>query len=1111
MQVRRRARMATGLVAVAGLVIAGTVAATPSQAGSKADPGRFRLADTQPDQKGKTITAALEAAKKSKGADGRAHLVVRLKDQPLSSYTGGVAGLKATSPRVTGAKRVDVDSAASEDYLSYLGRRMNAFEQRVKTRAPGARFGTRLKTVVGGIAVSVPLDQVAALAADPQVAAVYADTLNQPVAADRSPGFIGAPSAWAKAGGVGKAGEKVIVGVLDSGVWPEHPSFSDPDPAGKAYPAPRPRLDGQPRDCDFSSGANPGAAFTCNNKLIGAYLFMDTYEAATGYAPGETTSVRDDDGHGTHTATTAAGNADVPASVFGVNRGTVSGIAPRAQVIAYRVCGTAGCYGSDSAAAVQQAIVDDVDVINFSISGGSNPYGDVVSLAFLDAYTAGIFVAASAGNSGPDADTTDHREPWVTTVAASTLDRSFVGSTRLTSSDGATRTVTGATISESLTTAAPVVNAATAGDEFCVDDTADDAFAGQVVICRRGAGIGRVQKGVNVLARGAVGMILDNGAETDLETDNHALPAIHLATADGASVRSFVAAHPDVTATITSGSPTSSQGDIMASFSSRGGPGQSLGISKPDVTAPGVQILAGNTPLAVPGGQLFQAIAGTSMSGPHVAGAGAMMVALHPNWTPGQIKSALMTTAVTSTVKEDGVTPSDAFDDGSGRIDLRRSPDPLFTIDETAANYVALKSELFKANYPSLYVPALAGQLTVQRTLKSVSSRTQYYAATVKADKGLKVWVSSPVFSLRPGASRTLSITVDGRDIPLGETRFATVTFWSGLTKVTFPVTVVRKQGPVAIEKTCAPDPVRRGASTTCTVSLTNNSTEDATVTVRGKVPYQLSVNAGSVVDGTKSGNTVTATRTIPGKQAPDISVADVPLGSPAGYLPLSAFGITPIAGVGDETITNFNVPEFTVAGITYSRIGVVSNGYVVLGGGTGADVQFVNTDLPDAGPPNNIVAPFWTDLNPAAGGAIRVGTLTDGVNDWIIVDYDAVKEYSGVKANSFQVWIRTGTTEDLTMTYGELQGDGDGGFLTVGAENPDGTKGQAVYLDGEGTLPTSATELVVTGTPGVTSSATVTYTAKGVWTGSYVNYAEATSPVFDGVAIARFAGKVIR
>lgn len=1094
-----------GLTAAAGLVVTGTLVAAPTQAGSK-DTRGLRLAAKQPVQKGNTITAALEAAKKAKGADGRAHVVVQLKDEPLATYTGGIAGLAATSPKVTGAKQLDTGSARSKDYLSYLGRRMTSFEQRVASKAPGARFGTRLKTVVGAVAVSIPVEQLTALANDPQVEAIYPDKLLKPDAADRSPGFIGAPSAWAKAGGVGNAGEHVVVGVLDSGVWPEHPSFSDPDPAGKPYPAP---ANGSLK-CQFGSAVPGDDAFACNNKLIGAYRFMAAYDAVQGLTPEEFPSARDDDGHGTHTATTAAGNAGVPASIFGVDRGTVSGIAPRAQVIAYKVCGLEGCFSSDSAAAIQQAIIDGVDVLNFSISGGSNPYGDVVSLAFLDAYNAGIFVAASAGNSGPAPDTTDHREPWVTTVAASTLDRSFVGSTTLTSTDGSTLTVQGATITSPLTSGAPVVNAADSGDELCARDTPDNAFAGKVVICLRG-GPGRVAKGANVQARGAVGMILYNGAQTDQETDNHFLPAIHLTNADGTSVVSFAAGHPGVTATIASGVATASQGDVMASFSSRGGAGQSLGVSKPDVTAPGVQILAGNTPVQAPGGQLFQAIAGTSMSSPHVAGAGAMMVALHPSWTPGQIKSALMTTAVTTTVKEDGVTPTDAFDDGSGRIDLRRAPSPLFTIDETGANYLALKDALHKANYPSLYIPGLGGQTTVQRTLKSVSSRTQYYGVTVKSDKGLKVQVSSPWFSLKPGASKTLSITVDGRDIPIGETRFATITFWAGTTKTTFPVTVVRKQGPVAVDKTCAPDPVKKGATTTCTVTMTNNSTQDATFSVKDKVPYLLKPVAGSVVDGTLSGSTVTATRTIPGRQAPDVAVADVPGSSPGGYLPLSTFGFTPIPGQGDETITNFNVPAFKLAGVTYTSIGIVSNGYVVLGGGGGADVQFINTDLPDPSKPNNIIAPFWTDLNPAKGGAIRIGSLTDGVTSWLIVEYEAVQEWSSTTAASFQVWIQLGSTEGAWMTYGTVQGNGDGGFLTVGAENPDGTKGQAVYLDGDGTLPSSGTELAVTGTPGFTSSATVTYSAKGAYVGSYVNYAEVTGGPIDGIAVARFAGKVIR
>jgi hypothetical protein len=731
-------------------------------------------------------------------------------------------------------------------------------------------------------------------------------------------------------------------------------------------------------------------------------------------------------------------------------------------------------------------------------------------------------VAASAGNSGPGADTTDHREPWVTTVAASTLDRSFIGSATLTSSDASTLTVKGTTISPSLTTGAPVVNAADApyNDPLCLSGTADGAFAGKVVVCKRG-GNGRAAKGENVKARGGVGMILYNQSTgvTDLETDNHFLPAVHVQVGEGNAVTAFLAAHPGVTATIATGTATTVPGDVMASFSSRGGPGQNLGISKPDVTAPGVQILAGNTPLAAPQGELFQAIAGTSMSSPHVAGAGAMLKALHPTWTPGQIKSALMTTAATATVKEDGVTPTDAFDDGSGRIELRRAPDPLFTISDTGANFTALQDALYKSNYPSLYVPALAGSLTVQRTLASVTREDVEYRATVSSSAGLDVTVSPSRFTIKKGASRTISITVDGRDIPLGETRFATVTFRSSKGRTsTFPVTVVRRQGPVAVTNTCAPSSIAVGASTDCAITATNNTTAPATVTVTEKVPSRLTVNGASVVGGALTGRTVKGTFTIPGKLAPDVAIAAAPGSSPAGYLPLSGFGIAPIAGVGDETITNFNVPGFTLSGLANSRLGVVSNGYVVVGGGTGSDVQFANfTPLPNAAHPNNVIAPFWTDLDASAGGAVRIGTLTDGVDSWLIVDYDGVPEYSDhSKTHSFQVWIGSSSDahpgEDVTVAYGPNSGNGDGGIATVGVENPDGTKGGTTYFsDGAtttGTLPVVGDELKVTGTPGSTSSAVLSFSAKGASAGGYTAYAEVTGP-FDGTAIGRFAGTV--
>jgi hypothetical protein len=195
-------------------------------------------------------------------------------------------------------------------------------------------------------------------------------------------------------------------------------------------------------------------------------------------------------------------------------------------------------------------------------------------------------------------------------------------------------------------------------------------------------------------------------------------------------------------------------------------------------------------------------------------------------------------------------------------------------------------------------------------------------------------------------------------------------------------------------------------------------------------------------------------------------AIVVAPGASPAGYLPLSLFGITPVAGVGDETITNFNVPSFTYAGQSWTRVGVVSNGYVVVGGGTGADVQSVNTDLPSAAAPGNILAPFWTDLDPTAGGALRIATLTDGADTWIVVDWDAVKNKSGGATNSFEVWIGvnadTHPGEDISFAYGAVSG-GNAALLTVGAQDISRTVGDSYYFNGVGTLPSNGTALRVT------------------------------------------------
>jgi subtilisin family serine protease len=253
--------------------------------------------------------------------------------------------------------------------------------------------------------LAAPGNQVAQLLKLPGAVAVQRDRLEHPLT-DSSPAFIGAPTIYDQLGETADdAGKGVIVGVLDTGAWPEHPSYVDHG----NLPAPPPKADGTSRTCNF--GDNPltpaNDPFVCQHKLISGQPFLDTYNAVIGDEPFPD-SARDSDGHGTHTSTTAAGGPVAHADPLGIDRGAIHGIAPGAHVAVYKVCGPQGCFQSDSVAAVAQAILDGVRAINFSISGGVDPYTNAVELAFLDAYAAGILVSASAGNDGPDAGTVNH-------------------------------------------------------------------------------------------------------------------------------------------------------------------------------------------------------------------------------------------------------------------------------------------------------------------------------------------------------------------------------------------------------------------------------------------------------------------------------------------------------------------------------------------------------------------------------------------------------------------------------------------------------------------------------------------------------------------------------
>jgi hypothetical protein len=276
-------------------------------------------------------------------------------------------------------------------------------------------------------------------------------------------------------------------------------------------------------------------------------------------------------------------------------------------------------------------------------------------------------------------------------------------------------------------------------------------------------------------------------------------------------------------------------------------------------------------------------------------------------------------------------------------------------------------------------------------------------------------------------------------------------------------------------------------------------------------MPPGLPLVIGSVVGAEHTG----ASRlywdgTLYGVSPPDVTVVDGTGTTPAGYLPLSLFGITPIGGVGDETIVNFSTYSFGFAGEFWTSIGMVSNGYAVVGGGTGADVDFINQILPDPAPPNNVLAPFWTDLNPSAGGDLRAAYLSGAGNTWLVLEWEGVKTYSDDEYNSFQIWIGVNGTEDISFTYGPV-GDGDGGWLTVGAENAYGNSGQNWYVDGAGTPVSAGDEIRVTSIPGEPGEThTITYSATGEDAKTWTNCAEMTSDLFSGVKVTCFSGETL-
>ncbi|KAA8537833.1 hypothetical protein F0562_027587 [Nyssa sinensis] len=552
--------------------------------------------------------------------------------------------------------------------------------------------------VINGYSARLTAEEAKSLGGQPGILSVL-EEVRYELHTTRTPQFLGLDNSEALFPESNSV-SKVIVGVLDTGVWPEIKSFDDTgfSPVPTTWKG----------VCEIGNNFNSSS---CNKKLIGARFFKEGYEAA--YGPIDETiqsnSPRDDDGHGTHTSTTATGSAVAGASLFGYASGTARGMATHARVAIYKVCWLGGCFSSDILAAMDKAIDDGVNVLSLSLGGSSSDYySDSLAIGAFRAVSQGILVSCSAGNDGPDPGSLSNVAPWITTVGAGTLDRNFPAYVSLGNGNKFTGVslYSGKPLSDSLVPLVYAGNVSNTTDgNLCMPDSlVPGKVAGKIVVCDRGIN-SRVGKGEVVKEAGGAGMILTNTDPygDDLVADAHLIPTAAVGQTTGDAIKKYMFSDSNPTATITfAGTQLGVQpSPVVAAFSSRGPNSITPDILKPDLIAPGVNILAGWTGAVGPTGLTndtrsvnFNVVSGTSMSCPHVSGLAALLKAAHREWSPAAIRSALMTTAYT-TYKNGGTIqdvatgkPSTPFDHGAGHVNPVSALDPGLVYDATVDDYL---------------------------------------------------------------------------------------------------------------------------------------------------------------------------------------------------------------------------------------------------------------------------------------------------------------------------------------------------------------------------------------------------------------------------------------
>jgi subtilisin family serine protease len=799
---------------------------------------------------------------------GAAVYIVKLREPGAASYKRTPADLTAMKPSPEArASR----AAAAEGFAKQLEQTHDRLLAQVGA-ANAKLYSYRYS--VNGFAARLSAAQVSRLAQSNEVERIWLDT-DQYVQTNNSANFLGLQD---PVGGLRAdlklRGENIVVGIIDSGVHPKHPSLLDTEdrtpracrsdwsrssllglwlctpyrrnpPSAVVYDPP----------IGFTGACQAGDGFAptdCDNKVVGARYYLDGFLARHELDPGEFRSPRDADGHGTHIATIVAGNS-VDASLLGTRVGRISGIAPRARVAVYKACWLAPgdlrgtCATSDLVRAIDDAVADGVDLINYSVGSLDVELDAPDDLALLDALDAGVLTVVAAGNDGPELDTigSPSSAPWVLTTGASTLDGEFFDDgIEITAPADLAGTIPmrEASFTPALTREEPLEEELVLADDGAGENagsgstvgTTRDAcqpltnateMDGRIALIERGSCEFQV-KIANAENAGAIAVVVyhDTGAPIVMNGDSGSvgIPAVMISNADGEELADRLAANAEadpnddevVTVRLARGILASVQGNgnVVADFSSRGPSLSDSNFVKPDVTAPGVDILGGQTPDVANGlrGELYQYMSGTSQAAPEVTGVAALLKEAHPGWSPSALKSALMTTTYVEVERTNGEA-ADAFDMGAGHIDPNRAVDPGLIYDSSFADHAAylcgrneppfpasdcaahaaagLPSTPVDLNLPSIGVARLISGDVVRRRVTNVGPPASYDAEVVRPP-GLDVIVEPPRLVLATGETAEFSVRFVDQGAPRDRWFFGELAWRNGTHDVESPIAV---------------------------------------------------------------------------------------------------------------------------------------------------------------------------------------------------------------------------------------------------------------------------------------------------------------------------------